>query len=451
MASYLVKFAFLLLVVGLVKSNLLGGPTDVRNPNPISKVLIEEPILIKAVDASGIPIPPQDIQKAQPEVEQESIPMPRLKPKLNTDNLQLDPIPSMLPQFQFGMPSFIQQILDSIKSGPPTLESDQDGSNGEIVNHGKLTILLMKSIKPAENFGDIFGDKPLDSQDDQGVKTKKVIMYRFMPRLGGKGDPDSEPNFMIDHQKNSVNLLGGIRDMDLQRFDLMKQSNNLLGQDDLDKLRDPFFFGQLPPLIGAEHAKIESFDPSTLNNDQDDSMVAKIKEFFNNMGHETENFEADFLKTHDLNDKEHKTGKKKCMMMTLMRLKSNVYFRTVLHLLFFSGLLMILLCLTMLTVRNIKRRRALLAYSKNIQVATIEGSDHGKGASSDVKSAMSNTAFLVQAPPAYDQITIGGEEKRQGNDKYSKLKNEDENDTKSLTSSLPDYEQTVMMKEEEEE
>jgi hypothetical protein len=274
-----------------------------------------------------------------------------------------------------------------------------------------------------------------------------------MPRLGGKGDPDSDPNFMIDHQKNSVNLLGGIRDMDLKRFDLLKKSNNLLGQDNLDKLRDPFFFGELPPLIGAEHSKIENFDPSALNNnnDQDDSMVAKIKAFFDNMGHETEHFEPEFLRSHDQHDSDHKSGKKKCMMMSLMRLKSNVYFRTVLHLLFFSGLLMILLCLTMLTIRNVKRRRALRAFSKNMHIATIEGSDHGKGGSSDVKSAMSNTAFLVQAPPAYDQITIGGgEQKRQGNDKYSKLKNEDENDTKSLTSSLPDYEQTVIMKEEEE-
>jgi hypothetical protein len=232
-------------------------------------------------------------------------------------------------------------------------------------------------------------------------------------------------------------------------------------------LRDPFFNGDLQPLIGGEDSKIESYDPSTGNqNNQDDSFFAKIRNFFNGNAHKSETFDPEFMRHHMEHgeDGQHKPGKK-CMMMNFMRLRSSVYFRTVLHLLFFTGLLMILLCLVMLTISNIRRRRALRYYNKNVNVATIEGSNLEEteqkkggrllfrfrfgGKRSDEASNAKSSSFLVQAPPAYDQITIGGEKKQQENkDKYSKLTNEDENDTKSLTS-LPDYEQTVIMKESE--
>ena len=218
------------------------------------------------------------------------------------------------------------------------------------------------------------------------------------------------------------------------------------------------------PLIGADDTKIESYDPSSMNQNQDDSIFAKIRNFFGGNGHKSETFDPEFMRHHSEHgeDAQHKPGKK-CMMMNFMRLRSNVYFRTVLHMLFFTGLLMIILCLAMLTIRNIRRRRALRYYNKNVNVATIEGSSAEEneqtkdgrflfrfrfgGKRGDGASNVKSSSFLVQAPPAYDQITIGGEKKQQeSKEKYSKLTNEDESDTKSLTS-LPGYEQTVIMKE----
>ena len=216
-------------------------------------------------------------------------------------------------------------------------------------------------------------------------------------------------------------------------------------------------------MAGAEDSKIESYNPtSNQNQDDDSSFMSRIKNFV--YGHKNENnFDPEFSRHHWEHDEDHKPTGKKCMMMSIMRLRSSHYFRVVLHLLFFTGLLMILLCLAMLTLRNIKRRRALRYYNKNVNVATIEGSqteesDQAKGGfgsrifrlrfganRNEAKSGLTSS-FLVQAPPAYDQITIGGEKKQV--EKYSKLNNEDESDTKSLNS-LPGYEQTVIMKESE--
>lgn len=516
MAS-LIKLAFLFAaIVALVSGEgvpqpkrgdvVLGGANDILDHSR-SKVLIEKPVLLEVnnVETKEHVDSNQDIQIARPVVDEivnnnnNNNIMPKMKPasdligkdEANINNkdsslpssVPLEPIPLIMPQLTFGMPAFMQQIFDSLKSSNPltniesSQSSEESGTNREGddgVRHGSLTILLMKSLKPANQIGQVIDDKSLgsDSEPEQnadGIKTRKIVLYKFMPRfrLGGKGDPDSDPNFLNDNTKNSVHLLGGIRDFDSKRFDLLKDSNSLFGENDLDRLRDPFFNGDLQPLIGGEDSKIESYDPSTANqNGQDDSFFAKIRNFLNGNAHKSETFDPEFMRHHMEHgeDGQHKPGKK-CMMMNFMRLRSSVYFRTVLHLLFFTGLLMILLCLVMLTISNIRRRRALRYYNKNVNVATIEGSNLEEteqkkggrllfrfrfgGRRSDEASSAKSSSFLVQAPPAYDQITIGGEKKQQeSKDKYSKLTNEDENDTKSLTS-LPDYEQTVIMKESE--
>lgn len=480
----LVKLAFLLVVAtGLAKSD---SAVPAPETGPRSKIYIEKPVLLEVNhDAQSKTGENPDVQIAHlvdpmPNVDLSKVPMPKTETKDNKavlPSVQLDPIPlMMMPQLPFGMPQFIQQILDSLKSAGSNVATDssdsqssseESGINGG-VRHGSLTILLMKSLKPTED------DKAANlGQDnaDGSIKTRKIVMYKFMPRypLGGKGDPDSDPNFMnmmgnSDGDKKSVHLLGG--DHDLKRFDFIKDQNHLLGEDDfdIDRIREQM------PLIGSEDSKIESYFPMTsiVETNQDDSTFTKIRNFFNNMhmsgANSDESLDTEFLRQHGEHDG-HKQGKN-CMMMKFMRFKSSLYFRTVLHLLFFTGLLMILLCLTMLTIRNIKRRRA-LRYQKSINIATIEGAqtedeDQDKrrlfrssgGGGSSKQPLVGGGSFLVQAPPAYDQITIGGsDEKAEAagyKTKFSKLTNEedDSTETKSL-SSLPDYEQSVNSKEEQ--
>jgi hypothetical protein len=486
----LIKLAILLVVAtGLAKSDSNLMPPQAKpavESGPRSKIYIEKPVLLEVNHDTQLKNGQNpDLQIAHlvdpmPNTDLSKVPMPKSETndeQVKLPSVQLDPIPlMMMPQLPFGMPQFMQQILDSLKSAGSDMPSSGSESNSQSseesgINggqrHGSLTILLMKSLpKPGEE------DKSANSGADNtdGIKTRKIFMYKFMPRyrLGGKGDPDSDPNFMNNignGDKKSVHLLGG--DHDLKRFDFIKDQNHLLGEDDfdIDRIREQM------PLIGSEDSKIESFFPMTKIDEanQDDSIFAKIKNFFSNIrfgSSSEENIDSEFSRHREEHDEGHKPGKN-CMMMKFMRFKSSLYFRTVLHLLFFTGLLMILLCLTMLTIRNIKRRRALRYYNKNLNIATIEGAQtededqdkSGLGSrlfrfrSSGVKTPLVGS-FLVQAPPAYDQITIGGgDEKSEAaayKTKFSKLTNEDDDstETKSL-SSLPGYEQSMTQKEDQ--
>jgi len=498
MVSLTIKLAILLGAFVSALSSAEVPPHPHRGDTVLgeSKVLIEKPVLVEVKNVETKQNNP-DIQLARPVVDpikpaeeiEKQIPMSKLEPALSKTedenknvlpSVQLDPIPlMMMPQLPFGMPPFMQQILDSLKSmsggdasssssnllqqqnGEVSQESEESGTNSGI-RHGSLTILLMKSLKPS-NSDDSVDSSNANAEGNNGFK--KVILYKFMPRyrLGGKGDPDNDPNFLSENNqannngKSSIHLLGGIRDFDSKRFDFLRESNNLLGENDGDRERYPFFNGEIPPLIGSEDSKIESYDPSS-NQNQDDWMT-KIKSFL--YGHKNEN--PNSMEHHwEHDDGSHNPTGKKCM--DIMRLRSRHFFRLALQLLFLSGLFSILGCLSLLLLRHIKRRRALRLYTKNMNVATIEGNqfedseqdkksmgrrifrfrfglNRPNGAESDVKSGLSSS-FLVQAPPAYDQVTIGGEKKQA--EKYSKLSNEE--DTKSLTS-LPGYEQTVIMKE----
>jgi hypothetical protein len=464
-----------------------------------SKVFIEKPVLLEVNHADD------DAAKLRQDTSnnnknQDEIPVAQpvdAAPKSADSSLpsaHLDPIPlMMMPQLPFGIPQFMQQIMNSLNTmnmspmnndaaasdaaansgdASSSQSSEESGMNSGM-RHGSLTILLMKSQKLGDTDKSV---SPIGQDNADGAAQqppKRIILYKFMPkfRFGGKGDPDSDPNFMNslnsgnsdDNTKKSVHLLGG--DHDLKRFDFMKDPPHLLGSDDfdVDRIRNQ------NPLIGGDESKIENFFPLTpLEVAEDDSTYfAKFKNFLNGIGKtDNNNFDPEFMRHHqEHGDEQHKPGKK-CMMMSFMRFKSSLYFRTVLHLLFFTGLLMILLCLTMLTIRNIKRRRALRYYNKNLNVATIEGSQtkeeeahsarclfrFGFG-KSGAKNPLVSNSFLVQAPPAYDQISIGGdekhEEKQASKAKFSKLTNE-EDETKSL-STLPAYEQAVSAEESEDD
>jgi hypothetical protein len=254
----LYKLSFLLVaIVGLVISEslpqpkrgdvILGGANDVLDHSR-SKVLIEKPVLLEVnnkveTNENQHEEHNSDIQLARPvvdEVVNDMAPITKLEPasniigkdeaNINNENkdssaLQLEPIPLIMPQMPFGMPAFMQQILDSLKLSNPlsnsetaSQTSEESGTNRDDgVRHGSLTILLMKSLKPTNQLGQIVDDKSLGATNDvnqngDGIKTRKVVLYKFMPRfrLGGKGDPDSDPNFMAnnDNVKTSVHLLG---------------------------------------------------------------------------------------------------------------------------------------------------------------------------------------------------------------------------------------------------
>lgn len=54
---------------------------------------------------------------------------------------------------------------------------------------------------------------------------------------------------------------------------------------------------------------------------------------------------------------QHEQSLNKCMMLQFMRLKASMYYRTILHLLFFTGVLLFVFSLAMLVVRACRRRQ----------------------------------------------------------------------------------------------
>lgn len=78
---------------------------------------------------------------------------------------------------------------------------------------------------------------------------------------------------------------------------------------------------------------------------------------------------------------QHEQSLNKCMMLQFMRLKASMYYRTILHLLFFTGVLLFIFSLFMLMVRACRRRQLARRHPhhnhhhhhhRNISIASIE-------------------------------------------------------------------------------
>ena len=225
------KMARLLLValfaVSMVRSDSVPAAPSVDVAS--SKIYIDKPILLEVNHAGDENTKlGQDTENDVNVAKELETPKEDLSSKVSS--VQLNPIPlMMMPQLPFGMPQFMQQILDSLKSADvanpdPSVETDassnsNSNSNSQSseesgVRHGSLTILLMKSLKPASE--DKSGQDVASADQEVAGAPKRIILYKFMPkyRFGGKGDPDNDPNFMNslakgdDNTKKSVHLLG---------------------------------------------------------------------------------------------------------------------------------------------------------------------------------------------------------------------------------------------------
>jgi hypothetical protein len=478
MAKLTLNLVLALLLASLISHSHSLEQTRV-DPVPLqpakSKIYIEEPVLV-------------DVQKSDP-----------LKPiepiaditddsdnnKPAESSVHLEPIPLMMePQLPFmdKFPPFLQSILGSIRSQSPfggaaesnkadtSEEADSSDNDAKKLKHGSMTILLMKSL----NNQNMDQEQPKPS----GVKSSFIIFKYAPKRLGGSDDPDSP-------EKKPAHLLGGKHDIDMKYFDVAsKQKSQLGGGDfDVDKIRDM-------PLIGADDLKMNSMlseeeQPASMIsffNSIRDYIRAKFEQDPNAPSVESQPAfiikadngqsaimpnEAGFGRPHP---------KKQCMMMSFMRLKASVYYRTILHLLFFTGVLLFILCLIMLTLKTYKRRRALRYYSQDMSVSTID--DEAKAeptksnrlflfrlgglrngyAQRDLKSSV-----LIQAPPAYDQVVLRGEEKKLSQSRLSasplvgslasdykeRLARLNGSDEAVDTKSLPDYEESVMPKKDD--
>lgn len=411
-------------------------------------------------------------------------------------NVQLPPMPLILPSFLSNfppLPPFLKSIMENHQaimneennnfdlndSSEESKDQDNDISSEEVQpndqssnpssgKHGIMSIFLFKSNRNPEQ---------QQQQDDQSSSNGKanLLIMKILPRpmiLGGDSDPDSKKSVHLmggpsdpDHSPNfnKIHLFGGDSDS-AERFRFGDHNMMMTGNEDskinayiqerhesiMDKIKNFFRFGQfMHPLQQIDDQKQEQFLIRT-----DDGSPAFIA---NDIGAGSDLPMQDQAK------------KNKCMMLSFMRLKASAYYRTIVHLLFFTGIALFILFAGLLTMRTFRRRRNGFRYhaQQNMNIASIDAyptktaanrlswfKDSLPSKTSDLSSSLNQSLLMPQPPPAYDQvlITTGDNESesivkqipvKQGENNSlaaaykSKIKDEDQ---KSIISMPPGYE-----------
>jgi hypothetical protein len=343
-------------------------------------------------------------------------------------------IDEQLPPIQPIFPSFIDQQ-------EPLNEND-----AEIMQppkrHGILTILVIKSKKPdsdsssstdiednlskinqfrsqiSESFSkfaglimnDIFRSNEQQQQQQLIGGGNEDVDRKTVHLLGGKHDIDAAFNRLNTNNNNEQVVEEDSDESETEEDEIKNNNNN--DQSDESNINSSKFQSILSWLKLRQQPDTIADEPSFIirtNDGQSSSLI--------NMNNQNE----------DLSQKQ-----KQCMMHSFMRLKASIYYRTILHLLFLTGIMLIIFFMAILTVRVYKRRQALKYYSKNmINVSTIESEKKKKPfdenseqtflfRNGSIKNVYAQKlATSAAPPPAYEKI------------------NSNDQDTKSL----PDYEE----------
>lgn len=350
------------------------------------------------------PMPPQFENKARIENSKDLKPETFLRP--------IGPI----------FPSFLQpgSFFDHLPLRNGELNLNQDG--GESIDQPEKGILTIILVKSNNDEGDAFENPTfMTEKSDSGSKFEemkekaekkfKTLSQFILHDLFGSQTADLQQ----DSQSERVHLLGGSDDPDqFIRF----SGGDGFAENDFIR----FVKGNEMPVMSDD--------------------LGRHREF---------NLDGDY-----------QNGDKKCNFMKLLRLKAHAHYRTIVHLFFISGMILIVLMLLSMIMRVNKRRRALMRFSNKrhqFDVASID-SAAAKQREAEGLSPRSQRAFRLgnlmmtfeqrMAPPAYDQIDRPENQPQSSSlvkslasaykNRYQPTNQNIEEDRKSL-SSLPAYEE----------
>lgn len=166
----------------------------------------------------------------------------------------------------------------------------------------------------------------------------------------------------------------------------------------------------------------------------------------------------------------HQNTDKSCNLLRFLKIKAHLHYRTIVHLIFFSGILLIILMIVSLSIRVHKRRDALRRYNRNnIDISSID-SAMAKQREAEGLSAKNGRLFklgsfkasyeqkmapslLRSAPPSYDQINNSESAKTKTRSslinslaaayktRYQKASGSNDDEDRKSISSLPPYEE----------
>jgi len=334
-------------------------------------------------------------------------------------------------------PSFAENFFKRL----PFLRSVEDSQNTDATaddqqpKRGILTIILVKSHNKNGDSSDL--EKPIDlSQFKENILNTAEQKFKslrdfLMQDLFAKPTNEAEDG---ETKKEKVHLLGGPTDPD-NFFNFQQDSNEssdeLLGDESNEN--DPS--NRLKTYLRLENN-------SPIISDDIGYMQA------------------------DSNEPSRRHG---CSLMRFMKLKASVYYNTIVHLLFISGIILIILLMTILTIRVHRRRNSLRFYNKNnMNVASIEsalnkqkeaeaGGERRFFRLGNLRSSYEQRfvpSALLNAPPAYDQVNTG-ENTKSGKSsmvkslaadiRYERLPNAQQADAEERrsVSSLPAYDEKM--------
>ena len=470
----LILVALLLVAVAQAQEIKVKQPKDIkiRIEDTGSRVLTAEEVNKLSPEQIAEAKPVKQVEDMKALIDLKAAVMGQEKsPSVTADESQpqLPPIAPIFPQSQFlsNLPSFVQDILKSMPFGDMTNGADSSSNNlGE--PRRIISVLLMKSkMNGGGDEPSFVQGAPSGSEQQQPIKSSFFI-FRFMPKLMDKSE---EPAQKQQH------LLGGDDDVDRKMMMMGGHPHMFGGDDDVDKkMVRPHLLGgggendpdlmrfKIDPMFtGNDDLFINKLNQQKMNDDSDDddddddddenepdtekkrrpeyifSILDRIRNFFNNNGFTTSDISSPsgpspiVIKTDDgssvLLPNEFGYGRpadeqNKCLMLSFMRLKASMYYRTVLHLLFFSGVLLFVLFMILLTVKSYKKRKytTLRYFPHNMSVvSTIDGSGAEEGGNKVSKckfmrSLDSNMmitcpdvkSVLINAPPSYDQESYAG-------------------------------------------
>ena len=282
-------------------------------------------------------------EKALVNESKNSIPLPQIE----ADNKMpiLDAMnqngPRML-QFPFDLINTMREKFFQM-AGENNLDMPQEDSNPELLPKKKiLSILIIRHKNNDKTESSLSIDQEPDLNRAKIFSRAKFLFF---------------PSLFSDNNNNN------------------NAEKNLFEDEDFEKKK-------VPMLGGKDDPDNPKFFPSFFESDQSENDQENEAE----MGH---------------NGMMHHK-KKKCMMLGFMRMKASVYYRTIVHLLFVSGLILFVLLLSVLCMRIYKRRNLSRYYSQNMHISTI---DEGKKPSGLLMfNEKLSESILISAPPAYDQV-----------------------------------------------
>jgi len=297
---------------------------------------------------------------------------------------------------------------------------------------GILTVLVIKSNKKPEDMTpedesrlSMFKNQVSDSFSKLASLIMNDIFHanqqQTKPELIGGGSEDVDRKHDHEDKKQTVHLLGGKDDIDSKFYQMMSMKNDMMK---MNKMMNQFNSNELDENDPYEEEQQEE-EESNLNSSKYNSILSWFK--INKAP------ESPMIM---MNDQQQE--KKKCMMQSFMRLKASIYYRTIVHLLFISGIMLIILFMAILTVRVYKRRQALKYYSKNMKISTIEAEQARSPRSlflfrmGSVRNSYAQKPFssvLATPPPPPYETSI-----------KAKYETQSDSDEKK---SLPDYEETL--------